>query len=515
MWRSSLYGTLLFGVIALGVFAGLERFPGLHLDEARFGLQAMDRFAGGLDSPHGMTAYSGPFQAHAVAWSFRVAGPGVWALRVPGAVLSVVALLVVAVFLARRAGERAVLAFLGLLATSLLFLWKARIAGEVDGIQAFVVAVVVVAANGLVSGRHRAAAFLILVCAIWVGEVNHVIFLSVPLSLAAAGLYAVFVCGDERFRGVLRAGIVGVGLAGVLAAKLALSDAVWRAHRVPVVACFVAAPLVAAAIGLRGRRVIDAVVDRLVGATGIGGTRGRTLIVFGLVVFGVGHLSAFAGAWSGVLLLERMASWWPPLALSVCLYALVGLILVPVGVRVHRALARRGALPDEPALVALMTVWAPAYLACFSILVHRWSIRYYLIPFWLTAVTVAVDAARASRADWRRLVAATACLGALALPPAAREMMRTENRRPIEFLCGWMIERSAHFMRVDAVAKRVRAERPCRIEGDDFLVAPLVFLREVDGPSCNPAASASVRYCPSCAPFYLSYSHRPAPGTGR
>ncbi len=150
---------------ALLLGTNLDVSPGLHGDEAWFGLRAQQMMSGEARSIHGMTAHSGALFPLLVAGSFKVFGMSVWSLRVPGAVCNVVAigLLTWLVWNVQRRAGSAILLLL-LLAGSVLVTAESRVAWEVTALGPLLAAALLAlalrilrradSARGRGGGRH-------------------------------------------------------------------------------------------------------------------------------------------------------------------------------------------------------------------------------------------------------------------------------------------------------------------------------------------------------------------------
>src|SRR5215472_3045281 len=77
-------------------FFRIASFPGLHGDEAWSGLRALEIAQSGVSSVHGMTWYSGALFPSLVAAAFSLFGPSIFTLRLVGALLNWVALVIAA-----------------------------------------------------------------------------------------------------------------------------------------------------------------------------------------------------------------------------------------------------------------------------------------------------------------------------------------------------------------------------------------------------------------------------------
>ncbi len=191
---------LILGCFALLLGTNLDVSPGLHGDEAWFGLRAGQMMAGAERSIHGMTAHSGALFPLAVAGSFRVFGVSVWSLRVPGAVCNVLALGLLAwqVWkLRQRAGSATLL--LLLLAGSVLVTAESRLAWEVTALGPLFAALLLALAVRILGQAHPVRgpwlAGMALVVVATLGTYSHLIFLAL-----VAGMFVSSLACAVRFR---------------------------------------------------------------------------------------------------------------------------------------------------------------------------------------------------------------------------------------------------------------------------------------------------------------------------
>ncbi len=179
--------------LAAVMFCRLGQFPGLHGDEAWFGLAAQDMVLKGVPSFSGMTWYTGNLYPLAVAGVFSVIGDGVFELRAPGAALNATAVFVLAVTLARNFGFASAWLYLCLVGASLYWIWESRIAWEVTAFTLPLLSLLL--ANILHGFRSRATTAarplltdIAILSLCWIGALNHVIFMVVVIAFAGAAV---------------------------------------------------------------------------------------------------------------------------------------------------------------------------------------------------------------------------------------------------------------------------------------------------------------------------------------
>ncbi|MCC8427311.1 hypothetical protein [Mucilaginibacter sp. UR6-11] len=152
--------------------------PGLHGDEAWVGLKAHDYQTQPIDRLSGMTYYTGILQSLVAQLSFKLFGIGVYQLRVPGAIVNFLSLIViVSTFLYYKFYKEAVL-FLSMLAASSLYVISARIAWEVNTFTLFFLAISFSSLIAIYTAVNKKR--LLWVCLFWLanifGSYNHIIY---------------------------------------------------------------------------------------------------------------------------------------------------------------------------------------------------------------------------------------------------------------------------------------------------------------------------------------------------
>src|SRR5580692_6654998 len=131
--------TLLASAIGTMLTTRLATMPGLHGDEAWFGLRAWKIVTGHGASIHGMNGYTGAAFPYLVSLAFRALGPSQLSLRTVGVVCNLVTLALLASTCAFvRKGREGAIVFLLLAGTSLIVTCELRIAWEVTALNPLV-----------------------------------------------------------------------------------------------------------------------------------------------------------------------------------------------------------------------------------------------------------------------------------------------------------------------------------------------------------------------------------------
>lgn len=514
--RSAL-GSRLGLVAACGYLLGLlcyrvAEFPGIHGDEAWMGLFAL-RMRDGLPSPHGMNTYTGSLFGWLISRSFAWLGPGHFALRLPGVLANAAAALLLAGQLARRVSLAAAWCWVFLAGTSAMFLLHARVAWEVYALQPLLLsALLVLSRDFLESRRYGLARVLLFLAACHAGMINHFIFASVPLSLAAASWAHLFLYRDREHAAFFRLCAISLAQAVVVyLLKPGITDAFWLAHRPWLLAAAAALPaLSAAAFAALGERA-DAALLRWLdsGPDGRPAARRwfRRVLLAGFAAFCTWHLAPMVQIWSGTLILKRMASWELPWPLSLPMHLWAAFLLAAYLRFAFRAL-ETGQMTRLPAYERFLVYWPLAYMCVFILIRHTSSIRYYILPSFLF---MAGTATALARLPWTRGPRFLVPAGLFALTLHGllwSELRAPQERRPIKFKVGWRKEYSRDFQRKHALYEVMREEQVCRMrENDSFIGIPLIFHHHALRFPCDPDKVLDAKYCPDCAePPYFTWS---------
>jgi len=494
----------LYLVLLFAVFFRLGDFPALHGDEAYAGLGALDILHHGVTTPH-FVHYSAPIIPGLMAVAFHLNGLSLFSLRILTPVLNAFAVLLMVVFLRRRFGVLSTATYLLLLLSSLLFLIKARIGWDVTAVNPLVLALMVTSLYFVAEGGQRSSiGALSFLYASHLGVVSHFYFLTVPPTLLVAAFLSLWICRDRRWAGVVIFLALNLGLSAlVYELKPRLSPEAWMRHRPLWSLVFLLAPLPFFLCWTwLGPRIVTA-SERLLSYL----WRPRpsrmvtSLLAFGLV-YGLAnsrtHLKAFAEVLSNTPLIHRVYSIPPTLGQTFVGYLWAVALIASLGLATRHAMKQR-----DPWLV--FCALAPiCLLAILRIFTGINSIRYYLIPFFLSMAFLSMAASRL-RAKQARitiplLIAAAVYFNALNFS----EMFQSEDRKPYYFRIGAMREVSWSYMKLDPLVERLRVSGQCPSPGsDEFMARSVRFFREMNPWPCT--ASVTVAYCLDCVrpPYWV------------
>jgi len=483
---------VLLALSAACVLTGLGRLPALSLDEAWMGLYAERLTALGFYTPHEMNTYTGPLYGLLLSKALSVWDTSVATLRLPGALANVLAFLLAAWELRRRAGTGAAAWWAALLASSVYLLFKSRLAWEVYALQPLLLALTLTLLDRKASWP-RAFAFMAVTM---LGVSNHFIYLSVPLSLVILFTVRAAWLGEEDQGANLRLCLAALAAGAVVfLVKPLLTEAAWSAQRLWAVPLFFALLPLAATSAVSGSWE-----RRLVAALAHHGARrwGLRLLGLGLFAFFVWHLPPLWEALAGPVVWKRIISWDCPWWLDLPLHLWSLFLLAVLGWNATRAWHGHEKMTPGERTLAL---WPWAYMACFSLFRNTSSLRYYSPIQFLSLLALAGALARLPKPD-RRPVAIAAALALIAVQGIFwRELSAPQDRRPLQFRVGWRAENSWDFARKEALFAAFDASKACEIGHMErsFLPIPLAFHRKARPQAeCERDAIFDAVYCKEC-----------------
>lgn len=499
-------------LLSLVTFQSLGDFPGLHRDEVWFGFRALEMQTEGLTDTSGMTWYTGSIFPYGISLIFDLFGPEVWTLRL----LSVLSFLGLATTLVatiwKHFGLWSASFLAALISQSLLFLWYARVAWEVTAFiwlffgLSFAAILTVLFRLGA-SGREKSTTtpLLIFYYAIWLGLLNHLIFGVYVLALSGAVLaHAMWRRSDLSRR--LVAAVVPVNSLLVLVALKPMLDGraqgqpllIWAFLLIgPPLAFALSPPLVRLGLVLNGRLSVlmpRIRSHRLTWGTAIG-LAAPTVIIHGLALY----LTLANGS-----VINRVVSGGVGLPVHIAYRVFAVLLLGLFAYAFTKLLRTRPPGIPESHLAAAFVTGAAAllFMMLLPIATTQASVRYYAIPILLLYTTLAITLPYLFPSR-KPIILGTACAVAfLSLGVDQLSKQSLGSRPPITFTLGlFMEETSAHTTPIYPVERAMTAQRICpdRLDGDDFIIAPLRFRFRVSPWGCSPSTRATVNYCTDCS----------------
>ena len=492
---------VILGCFALLLGTNLDISPGLHGDEAWFGLRAQQMTSGAVRSLHGMTAHSGALFPLIVAGSLQVFGVSVWSLRVPGAActLMAIALLAWQVWKLRPRPGSAILLLL-LLAGSVLVTAESRLAWEVTALGPLLAALLLALALRILKeaepNRHPwldATAFVVLAT---LGTYSHLIFLSLVAGMFASSLACAVRFREYETRSLLFVTAAALANSGALAfVKVRLFEAKLSDPAFALFYALAIAIQAAAFPGLR-RRLDEGLREALARLAPALRRLGPAAALAGAAAFAAVHGIPFVQTVANDVVLKRLYSVampWPLLGAS---YAYALLLVGAYGTVLVRAL--RGSIAVGPPDFFLIVLPVPV-AAALPILVHPRSIRYYILANLVLMVALAVSNAHITRTWAARfvwVVLGYAIAVNAVLVPVIVDRRHYDSVAPRWFALGLRQETSAHFFPTAPVVDLMRADavRDFGTRDAVFIGLPLAFYLSFENWDASPGRSASVDY---------------------
>lgn len=495
----------LLAVLAIELFFHLAVFPGLHGDEAWMGLRALDFASGKPFSLHGMNNYTAAFFSEVVAGSFSLLQPGVFALRLPGAVFNFLAMAVLTAALWKR--PPAAFIVLALFASSLLFLFYGRVAWEATAMQNLLLSIVFAAVLHVAErGRAGPGSLLVIFITSAAGVWNHIIFLTVAIALALATTFLVLLKAHESRVRLFLLAWSSLMLQLVLALAMRfVPDGPFVSHDLPAL---LAALLLIAATAYAYLRFEPKATAWVIAFAEPRAAKiekyFRRVVLTVLVILLPLHITSFFGAVSGYVMMERVMSYVPSIPEAIGQHLRFAVLLAAVALLAWRQSKKA----DGDLARNLVLFWFVFFFPALALeTVRLQSDRYFIIPQFLffTSVGLWFEAL-----PWRKTVVAAIGLGFVYMQAAFwLELERTENRTPLDYRYVLHTDTSRHFLRTAKLEQYVRTHGFCRVEtGEYFIAQPMQFLLKT-GPACTSPRAIHVEYCDSCRGPLPGYSLTP------
>lgn len=211
VWIKQLFRSATFIVLLAGIYFlcwwlyRLDVLPGLHGDEAWFGLKAHQYNSTGIDRWYGMNTYSGILESLVSSWFFRLAGIGVSQLRLAGPVFNLLGVVIMCMALRVCGGRKTVLLFLLIFSQSALFLISPRVAWEVNTFTLFFIAAAWMAITRITATPTAFLPIWIVVffVASLLGSYNHIIFSCISAAALGAAIMWSLLCRTTVLKNII------------------------------------------------------------------------------------------------------------------------------------------------------------------------------------------------------------------------------------------------------------------------------------------------------------------------
>ncbi|QDW24351.1 hypothetical protein FFJ24_005730 [Pedobacter sp. KBS0701] len=387
----------LISVILLGYFIWwwvykIDLLPGLHADEAWFGLEAIKIKKTGVTSLTGMTAYTGILQQLINAVSFRIFGIGVIQLRITTVFFNLVGLGIIyqVLYSVRRVSS---VVLLLMLAQSVLFITASRIAWEVNTFHLFFFSISFLSIMRMIrEGEQRTVwqhAFLI---ANMLGAYNHIIFSSLVLSLFLGLLFYTTVSKDRAYMRIIFLCICSIfNTAILLCAFKYIPNVIGKADPLMLLGCMIIL------ITYQVRIIQNMELKRLVLKTTALKYFVASFGMFGLLLFLIHHGLAFFQFISNLKTFESIYGLAPnalfEFSYSICAIVFIIYLLDSL----FRHLKKRSILSPFASVVIF-------YFVVFTFYTTANSLRYYILIYFLCTTYLSLEVGKLRRVHYPLLL---------------------------------------------------------------------------------------------------------------
>jgi hypothetical protein len=483
---------LVFAAYAVLLGVNLDSLPGLHSDEAWFGLQARAILDGKASTIHGMNAHTGAIYPYVVAASFRAFGVSVLALRAVGVALNVVALALLVATAAIAGRGRGLVVVVLLALGSMLFTSEARIAWEVTALNPLLGALILFASalwmrSDAATSRARATlGSFALLLTLATGVYSHFIFLAFATALfVATALTALrrptpalvqlvvahtFSMIDVVVLTVIKVHLFHTGAATPYAAWVALA--------------FIAVEALIVGWLVSSNRVLTTIEALFVRHAARARSVAWALVAIGGAMFVVCHGIAFFDTFANGPIMKRLYSVALPTPFVVVSFVFAASTLALYARACYLAVRRRLAVDD---LHYFFLVAPVCVMAALPIHVMSTAIRYYVLPnvalvmgTWVAWLFLPKGAARVAGLAF----AAYALVLDIQLFRVVCDRDHYASVTYLTFPFGTRDEESAHFLSLRAAVVHLRAEHATSFETNEpfFIRRPLDFYATIIPP---------------------------------
>lgn len=351
----------------------LEELPGLHGDEAWFGLTANSYSETGIKSPVGMTFYTGILQSLASFITFKYFGIGVFQLRLPGVILNFLTLVIAVIVFVRYQQYRMLTLFMLLVMQSSIFVLYPKLAWEVTTFSCLFL-LIQLGLFYIIFTRNRPRtitvfAFLLINL---LGSYNHILFASLPLALLIGTCIWVYLNNqvDKYYVTVILAvNLFNICVQG-LYLKFLVTD-IWISYGNGI---FIIAPVLLFIESIFIKQIITALTPILVWIQKmkINPLVFSAFLLLSIITFCIFHGLSTTQVFSNTALITNLFSYQPSesmhLLATTCGLFLFGSFLF--------LLIKNSVAEDKN----LITILIATYLGVFCLFTTGTSIRYYIIP---------------------------------------------------------------------------------------------------------------------------------------
>lgn len=357
-------------------FYRLDCLPGLHGDEAWFGLKAFEYLGTGIDKPYGMRNYTGILQALAVSIAFKYFDIGIFQLRTGGLLFNVISLTILTFYFICKVNQKSAVILLLLFSQSALYMIYPKIAWEVNSFNLFLVVLFLISSLEIaqMEGGSNIGLNFVFLGSCFLGTYNHIIFSCLPVSVFS-GL-VIWMLYNKNFKYMVLVSMLFINCINIIILYLltqTIVDQLWHFLNNRL---FILIVMLIVLESVFLQQLTDYVLPKLTAILNkivIPGFSIKYLLVIASVIFLLLHGVTFWQIATNKVLLLRVYSYEPPLWLNI-LFIISGsmILMYIIGCLIIDILKNS----DQPWAFIIV-----AYLGLFSIYAADTSIRYYLTIF--------------------------------------------------------------------------------------------------------------------------------------
>jgi hypothetical protein len=542
-----------FLYLAWLIFYRLSSLPGLHADEARFGLASINVMEYGIKTIHGVNSRTGALYPWIISLAFRLKGVNIFALRSVGAIANLAALALLTWSLHRYRGNRAVVLLLLIVLASPFFPINARVAWEVSALQFLLISIQIsILLHVVYHSKMTIQMGLAFAIVSALGVFNHFIFLSnlIAFFLCSLSVYLLHQHGSQQR--IFASSFVHLSFLTIVfgAILIVVKPIIGDSEKVFLVAmiflfafilCFYSfirhsSEAFCAAFIDKPSQLLLAAATKVVLPSrrlprglrlGLAATIGTGVVVGLLSALGketpwyfyVKHFWGLLGSLTSVLPLQRIMTHrigGSYLLLSHSFWIMMMGIYLVITVRIVQLLITRKNLRGG---IDLIFILYPVFaFLVLPVLVKTNSERYYLIACYLVIACLPVLFDSQSRyallpsqqAKWPihfvvigmmllislgYFISAARTIQAVVFSDSRQDLQAFTVKYP-EYL-----DSSFHFANTSKLYDYLKMQQVCtnNVRANFFILEPLRFYSAIDSNRCSGNRSAKIDYCETCS----------------
>ncbi|MGY4383397.1 hypothetical protein ACVWYN_000416 [Pedobacter sp. UYP24] len=358
----------------------LDILPGLHGDEAWFGLRAYYFGQKGTSELYSMNNYTGVLEPLIICSIFKAFKIGVFQLRLAGVIFNSIGICIIGFALLKKKKLRVLLLFLMIIGQSSLYLLMPRIAWEVNTLTLFFISLLVLSSIKILESQDAKPIWtLLFLITNILGTYNHIIFSCISVaSLVGLTCWSLYL-GNSHYKKIIL--LLTINFLNVFIVFLSMHyklDVVFMIKSPTVILCLALILVIEEFIILKKIPKTEFSSPIIVKPALI-----YSFLFFAFANFVAYHGIAFFQTVSNYYLLIRFYSYKPEIVSQflsfLCAFIFIGYIIYFLLDDVKRK--------DTSAIFAFILI---AYMGIFPFYTTNCSFRYYLSIFLLFSLYIAL-----------------------------------------------------------------------------------------------------------------------------